>query len=409
MWLSVKGSAWGWLMAERLLIRLDSSAVGPYQWLPLSESEASSQNGTLEQLALAAVERDAVLLLPAAMVLLLEVDLPVKNAAQLRQALPFALEDKLADEVENYHFVWVRQPNQRLAVAVVDRQAFVDCVEPLRRVGINLTAIYPESLCLPHQSGECTLLIEAEQAWFRQGSWQSGAIDVQAVPLLLNNLQAEGLDCKTLTVYGASDLKTWAQQHNWAYSERAFDDILTVLAGQLPEIAALNLLTPEYAVRQAATGQTKRWLPAIGLLALALVLQYGWELRLNWQLQDQAQQLDQQTQALFKSTFPDIKRIVNVKVQAGQRLQELQKQHQAGSSEFLRLLYAAGEGMTQQPGLRLRGLNFTDNGLQLRLQAAEDAALQQFSQILQSAWTVNVQVLEKSAQGVEAKIDVKQR
>jgi general secretion pathway protein L len=112
---------------------------------------------------------------------------------------------------------------------------------------------------------------------------------------------------------------------------------------------------------------------------------------------------------LFQTTFPDIKRIVNVKVQADQRLQELQKQHQAGNSEFLRLLYASGEQIMQQPGLQLRGINFADNRLQLRLQASEEAQLQQFSQSLQSAWAVNLQTLEKSAQGMEAQIDVKQR
>jgi general secretion pathway protein L len=395
-------------MAERLLIRLDSREVGHYQWLKLGDS--ASSGGTLEQLAQEAIDHDAVLLLPAAMVLLVEVDLPVKNAAQLRQALPFALEDKLADEVENYHLVWVRQTNQRLAVAAVDKLAFAACIEPLRQTGIHLSSVYPESLCLPYQAGECSLLIAEDQAWFRHGPWQGGAIDVMALPLLLTSLQSEGWACQALTVYGKSELSGWAQQQNWAYTERPFDDVLGLLAGQLPEIAGLNLLTAEYAARPAAKGQSaKRWLPAGALLVLALALQLVWELRLGWQLQDQVQQLDQQTQALFQTTFPDIKRIVNVKVQADQRLQELQKQHQAGNSEFLRLLYASGEQLMQQPGLQLRGLNFADNRLQLRLLAGDDTQVEQFKQTLQSTWAVNAQSLEKSAQGVEAQIDVQQR
>lgn len=395
-------------MAERLLIRQDGRAAGDYQWLKLGDS--TSSGGTLEQLALAANDYDAVLLLPAAMVLLVELDLPVKNAAQLRQALPFALEDKLADEVENYHLVWIRQPNQRLAVAAVDKQTFNDCLTPLRQAGIDLLAVYPESLALPYRPGECTLLIDGDLAWFRYGPWQGGAIEALALPLLLSNLHSELADCRALTVYGESELGAWAQQQNWAYHEIAVEDLLPLLAGQLPEIAGLNLLSADYAPRPAASGLAlKRWLPAAGFLAVALALQLAWELKLNGQLQEQAQQLDQQTQFLFQTTFPDIKRIVNVKVQAGQRLQELQQQHQAGSSEFLRLLYASGEQLTQQPDLHLRGLNFADNRLQLRVQASDEAQLQQYSQSLQSDWAVEMQTLEKSTTGVEVQIDVKQR
>jgi len=395
-------------MAERVLIRWDSRAAGVYQWL--KAGEPASACGSLEQLAQAVNGLEAVLLLPAAMVLLVEIELPVKTAAQVRQALPFALEDKLADEVENYHLVWCRQPNQRLAVAAVDKQAFADCLAPLHQAGVDLMAVYPEALALPYQAGACTLLIDGDLAWFRYGPWQGGAIDAQALPLLLSNLHAETTDCRALTVYGKSELAQWAQQQQWLYREIALDDLLPVLATQLPEIAGLNLLTAEYAPRQAANGQAlRRWLPAAGLLTVALGLQLAWELKLNWQLQQQAQQLEQQTQALFQQTFPDIKRIVNVKVQAGQRLQELQQQRQAGGSEFLRLLYACGEQLSQQPGLQLRGLNFSDKRLQLRLQAPEEAVLQQFVQTMPSAWAVNMQSLEKSASGVEAHIDVKQR
>lgn len=393
-------------MAESILIRLDGRVQGGYQWLAAGVCAA----GSLQQLAQAAQDSPAIVLLPASRVLLAELDLPVKNAAQLRQAVPFALEDKLADEVENYHFVWLRQANQRLAVAALDKQLFADCVTQLQQAGIALQAVYPEVLCLPHQPGECSVLIEDDLAWLRYATWRGGAIEVAALPMLLAGLRAEDDRVQTLVHYAGAEVGEGLAQAGWDYRRQTVDEILPLLATQLPEIAALNLLTADYLPKPEAGGQTRRWLPALIVLALALALQLAWEVNRNWQWQEQVQAVDQQTQALFQRTFPGIKRIVNPRVQAEQALQEMRKQRQSGDSEFLRALYAVGEQLAGQTALRLSSLNFTDGGgLQLRVQAADEAPIRQFAQALPSDWAAHVQQVEKIAQGVEAQIDVKQQ
>lgn len=392
-------------MAERLLIAFD--AGGGYRWLR-PELDQVSQRGNLEPLALAATDREALLLLPASWVLLVELDLPIKNSAQLRQALPFALEDKLADDVENHHLVWLRQANQRLAVAAVDKARLTDCLQTLLQAGIEPQAIYPEALCLPYRPEACSVLIEGDSGMLRYGQWQGGGIDLTGLPLLLQALRGQGLEWQNLMIWGDVDSIALADQQAWQVQPQASVDPLQLLATQIDQVVGMNLLTGEFAPQRTDEGlPLKRWLPALAIVLLALVLQLAAQYRANRSLREQSQQLDQQTQALFQQTFPDIKRIVNVRVQAEQRWQELQKQTQAGG-EFMAMLQGVGQQLQQTPGLQWRGLSFGESGLQLRL-LGEESQIQSYHQALSAAWLATLQVLHTTPQGVEAEIDVAAR
>lgn len=393
-------------MAERMLIRPESGVPGHYRWLRLDAEPRGEQHGDIEALASAALGLDAILLLPAAMVLLTEVELPVKHPGQIKQALPFALEDRLAEDVENYHLAWFRQPNRKLAVAAVAKQALSDCLAPLRQAGINPATAYPEALLLPHREGECSVAVSAGQAVFRYGAWLGGGVDAAGLPLVLEALRLEAADCRALRIYGYAGLAAWADKMNWVYSEQALDEVLPWLAGQLDAVSGFNLLTGPYAVKPVTAGESKRWLPAVGLLLLALAVQWGWQVKLNRQLRAELENLDSQTQALFRQTFPDIKRIVNVKVQAEQRLQALTKQHQAGGDEFLGMLHAAGQALSTNSGLQLRALSFADKVLRLRVSADDSARLEALLQALRNDWSVKQQIETQSTQGVEAQIEL---
>lgn len=392
-------------MAESLLIAFDER--GGYRWLRPG-LDAAGQSGDLPRLAQAAEALEAVLLLPATWSLLVEVELPIKNPAQLRQALPFALEDKLADDVERYHLVWRRLDRQRLAVAATDKARLAESVRDLQQAGIQLIAAYPEALCLPFQADVCSIVVEGEQAVLRYGPWLGGGIETESLPLLLNRLRQQQPDCRSLSLWGDADPSAWVDPQDWPFQLQPLADRLRLLSGQIGQLAGFNLLSGEFAVKRADDGQwRRRWLPAAALLMLALLLQLtgGW--LSNRELQRQLQQLEQQTQALFQQTFPDIKRIVNVKVQADQRWQELQQQQQT-DNRFLRLLHGAGLGLQQAPGLTLRGLYYDDSGLRLRL-SGDQAQIDGYRQALSGQWQAVAGPAQTTPQGVEVEINVAER
>ena len=87
-------------MAERILIRLLNQSDGRVEWLLINaETQPEVQQGTLQDLANWVGKRPVIVLLPASDVVLLAVDLPIKSNSQIKKALPFALDELLADDV----------------------------------------------------------------------------------------------------------------------------------------------------------------------------------------------------------------------------------------------------------------------------------------------------------------------
>src|SRR5688572_26861697 len=94
-------------MSETLVIRLRAAEDSPASWLIVDLNGARSgpvHTGPLAEAAGLAQDRRVVLLLPGAEVGLAEPELPLRGSAKLAQAVPFALEEQLASDVEGLHF-----------------------------------------------------------------------------------------------------------------------------------------------------------------------------------------------------------------------------------------------------------------------------------------------------------------
>jgi len=111
-------------MSDRLLLRL--SAHGSLAWLRLGADglpAGTSARGLPPAPLLAAASRVTVLV-PAADVLLLEAPAPIRQRAQLQRAVPYAVEDQLAQAVEDLHFALAPEAQEgRIGVAVLARSA----------------------------------------------------------------------------------------------------------------------------------------------------------------------------------------------------------------------------------------------------------------------------------------------
>ncbi|MDD1622610.1 MAG: type II secretion system protein GspL [Methylococcaceae bacterium] len=392
-------------MAETLLVRFSQHTPENPEWLDTSTPNNQPQSGTWRDLADAAKGKAIVLLLPASAVLLLEIELPVKSNAQLKKALPFALEDLLADDVETYHLAWFRQPQDKLAVAAVTHEKLAAFIEPFRQAGIALEGIYPETLCLPYQQGSCSLLVDGELAILRTGQWRGGGIETGFLPQFLGKLSEEGGD--------GPFLRVWARQVPadlpFEYIEEPFSTPLQTFAHGLNAAAELNLLSGPYAPETKGGGRWQAWLPALVIALMALTLQVGGLLNQAWQQQTELKALETQTLDLFKQTFPEVKRVVNVKAQADQQLLELKKQGSHAGSGFMRILYRSGEFIKDNPGLQLRKMNYLNGGLQMQLSATDIGLLEQFKQQLQTSLLVKIQSADSGANGVEAQLEIREK
>ena len=111
-------------MSEFLVIRLGGDKESLASWIVVDGEgtrRSAPLTGSLAEAAQDAGDQPVIVLVPATDTSTLTVDLPARGA-RLRAALPYALEDHVADEIEDLHFAaGDRFPSGRLPVVVVAR------------------------------------------------------------------------------------------------------------------------------------------------------------------------------------------------------------------------------------------------------------------------------------------------
>ena len=152
-------------------------------------------------------------------------------------------------------------------------------------------------------------------------------------------------------------------------------------------------------------------MPAIGVIIFTVLLQTGFLVNNYWQQQSELAALEAQTLSLFKQTFPEVKRLVNIKVQADQELIELRKNNASSGSLFMRLLYQTGEVLNANLGYKLLKLNFINDQLQVQLTLPDNNQVEQIKQQLESSNRMLVKILstESDKNGVEVLFEIKQK
>lgn len=161
-------------MAEFLVIRLPAGASAPAEWIAVDGNGARRSEpaaGALTDAAAAAGERRVIVLVPGTDVLTAAVDIPVKGGARLQAALPYALEEHLAEDVETLHFAaGPRRANGKVPVAVVRRDTLVDWLGRLADAGITPWSVVPDTYGLARIPGTISLLVSGDEVMINDGA-----------------------------------------------------------------------------------------------------------------------------------------------------------------------------------------------------------------------------------------------
>lgn len=161
-------------MAEYFVIRLGRKSDDAVEWIVADDSgtrRGHTVTGSLSDAADAVDGRPVIVLAPAIDVLTTSVDIPIRGGSRLNAALPFALEENLAEDVEKLHFAaGPRRENGVRPVAVVAREKMDDWLKQLGDAGINATQLIAENYGLARIPGTLSLLIADDCVLFNDGA-----------------------------------------------------------------------------------------------------------------------------------------------------------------------------------------------------------------------------------------------
>jgi general secretion pathway protein L len=406
---------------ETLLIRIYPSLAADepltVEWLTIDANHRPTGeigHGTLDEAAQARQYRRTVVLVPSENISLARIDIKARNRERLARAMPYALEEDLAEDVEQLHFApGPRQPDGSHPVAVVARLHMTHWLTQLQAAGIVPKSLIPDVLALPVAADNSwSLLLEKDRALLRTGPFSGFALEPINLEVLLScALEEAASQPGTIEVYRC-DRQTERRLPalpSISYEQRDGCPPQLWTAG-LDEKRSINLLQDQYRIKSDISRVLRPWRAAAALAAVWLALQVV-EIAVDYrQLAAEEHTLQAEIEQIYRDTFPSASRIVNPRVQMEQQLKALHQAIESDTGEmFMRLLDASARAIQGLSGVRIEALDYLDGRLELSLSARELHAFETIKQGIEAEGLIaKIESAETRGANVNGRLMVKE-
>ena len=380
-------------MSETLVIRLRADAAAQASWVIVDANGARSgalQGGPVADALAATQQRSVLLLLPGSDVTLAEPELPVRGGARLAQAVPFALEEQLASDLDDLHFAVGTRATGAAAVpvAVVARASMDRWLGACVDAGIRPDAAYADSMAVPPTAGGTTLLLDGSMLYVRRHDALPYVLDTEAPEEAVSLVVGDTPEDTGALVFYASpadyerhrDAIEGLRAHSTSLQVKLMPDgPLPLLAAQATHGAGVNLLQGPYAASSSLAVNMKRWRLPIGLAAAVALTFVASHAVAGWQLHRAERALDAQITQVFQQALP------------GQKMIDPRAQMQGmlggagGQSALLPAISALSRALGGSPQSKVQAISCRAGVVDLRLSAPSVSALDAITQAMLAA------------------------
>ncbi|MEO8102928.1 MAG: type II secretion system protein GspL [Betaproteobacteria bacterium] len=358
-------------MALTLLIRIpdlprfDPATPTPVGWTLLDNAESVLRAGEGPLASLPRADR-VIALAPVGHLLFIETALPPVSADKRDALLRYAIEDKLTIDPSTVHAVVLgASVSGNHVVAAIDRSWLIGVLQWLRAAGLAPDSLVSSAAGIPVAAGEWALVIDGQRGFAKRADGFVYNLDVgagkeppfgltlalkearehqRAPSALVLQAMASPTQSALDPALDAALASHWAQVLGIPVRLGAPD------AGWQSVLAAArsgNLLSGEFAAREAAG----RWLallrPALIVLALAIGAQLVFTLIDNARLNGARQALEQELTQVFKTAFPAAQAIIDPPLQMQRNLQQLKRERGLPADADAQMLIARLTGLLQ--------------------------------------------------------------
>lgn len=385
---------------------LGETPDGPVQWLTAG---GEPETGDLAAAAAALAGQPCTVFVPGTRVLLTRAAVPSRNRAHQARAVPYALEEELAGEVEQLHFALGEYAAGEVVVAVVDRSWLATWREALASAGVTALAMVPDLLALPWDGTRWCLLPGTGGVLVRTGAQAGFVADPSLLAALLAAALEEAGDLAPerlrLLPTGTADAALGALPLP-AEREEPARPPLAWLARGYQTATALDLLQGAFDRGDGGEGLWRPWPPVAAMALLLLAVAGGLQVADHQRLRQESAALDQHIATLYREAFPNARAVVKPRFRIEQRLAEL-RAGSGGDQGFLKLLAAAAKPLATTPGTELRGLSYRNRSLSVDLRVPALQTLDRLKQTITAGGvTVTIQTATARDGGVESRLQI---
>ncbi len=324
--------------------------------------------------------RKVLILLSSNDVILTTVSIPSKNQKQLLQAIPYALEDTLAEDIEELHFSAQQNPkddNNETHVAIINRSVLNKLLDILKTNRITPSFVLPEVLTQKYSPDAWSIVYENDNnkisANVRLDRFNGFTCDQHMLDMFiedhLETKNPELVFCNTKVENLPKVLQDLPNQ---------FVESDTVHYESTISALPLNLLTNFVrGNQQRTTANLKVWKPTAvlgGILASIWMGIFFWQ---NNQLQQQSNQLKSQIEQVYKGTFPN-GRIVDAPAQMSSALSKLRLNSGKSIESPLPLIANMGPLLKEYKDMVLSEMRYQENQLSMTIESPNLTRLENF-------------------------------
>mgnify|MGYP000048539514 CR=1 FL=1 len=316
------------------------------QLLELAESD---QAGTIND----------VILLTGTQCQVLNAPMPIKQPRQIIKALPFALEDQLANDLDQNHLVFLGRTDGQAYAATINHESMesVSQAYPAQKM-------FFAPLLLPSNPGVTTVLILNGQACVRLGEFSAFAVPVALLALTLERYLSADDANKSVAICFAEEadelLQVQLENLGLDITLQEFTEVYQHLLAQARQ-SKTNLLSGPYQVKIKKENAASQKLKACFTLAASLFVIV---VATNWigasQQNTLASLVQTASKQYYQTLFPDetvrrgLKRIFNDKLETASPDSQM-------SGGFTQILAKASSQIRKNKDAQLQSVRFTSN------------------------------------------------
>jgi len=419
-------------MADFLVLRFADIPTAPVEWVIVDQSGAQHgqiEHGDLQAAAEAAHGKRVIALVPGTNVLRAFVDLPIRNHAKLLQAIPFAMEEQLAGDIEELHFaIGKRDENGRVPIAVVQRLKLEAWLEQISAVELDLVGVYNDSDALGDMPNTTILLVEAQRATICDTTGHVAATDIDSIDTLIDMWLNHHKRTDDDELPPPINLLVYVTPQCEATLQPVIDrlrpkvetlEIMALPDGGLPRMAAqstvapgINLLQGAYAPRSTLGAYWPVWRVAAVLLVGLCVTLLGSKILEISSLDRQAAGLDQAIEQAMRYTFPEVREIRDARALFDSKLRSLGNVKSAvGGDGFLGTLDHVAGAVAEQSGAAaaIESISYRSGVMELRVVAPNVESLDKIRESIaaDAGLQAEIQSANPDGESVRGRLQIK--
>ncbi len=343
-----------------------------------------------------------VAIVPGEHVLGVSCEVPGRSTGQIRRALPYVVEEFVAADIEAMHLAHgVIRRGETIRVNLINRLHIEDWLACLAELAVTPGHMISEAELLPADADAVSVLFEDDSVLIKTDS-QAASVDrenlvlalasVDTTRLILINGKLNDLERSQLDADLEIEEVGSAEQSNLAY--------LAARWRTSPDV--INLLQGPYTVAQSRSSTFLRWRSVAALAALWAIVGWLSMVAEGFWASSRADDLQTQSETLYRDIFPAEQRIVNVRRQMRQKLGQSSG---TGGNGFTSYLGSLAQGVDRS--VSILSLTYT----QTRDELAADLLLRNYDELerlkqrlAQLGVNVEITSAEQQDSGVRARV-----